>query len=226
MAIQVVRRIDDPRLMLGVVEVRSGAVRESSAALQERATVLAQQICAEDYAIPEQARTAVRKLLKTGGFSPTGRNRPAQELLVNDLQERGSFHYINNVVDVNNMLSLETLLPISIFDAGKLTAPIIVRLAQENEGYIFNQSGQYMDVKRSIICCHCPDDAGPDGTPIGSPVKDCLATKIYEGASHYVGVIYGTTDIYSTYQMVGLTNRFANMLAEETGGLVVQAVLA
>jgi DNA/RNA-binding domain of Phe-tRNA-synthetase-like protein len=225
MAIQFIRRIDDPRLMLGVIEVRGGAVHEASTALQERAAALAQKLGADGYAIPEQARVAVRQVLKSGGFSPTGRNRPAQELLLNDLQERGGFHHINNVVDVNNVFSLETLLPISIFDAAKLSAPIIMRIATEGEGYVFNQSGQYMDVKRSIICCHSPQDAGPEGAPIGSPVKDCLATKIYDGASHYVGVIYGTTELYSTYQMVGLTNRFANMLAEETGGFVVQAVL-
>jgi DNA/RNA-binding domain of Phe-tRNA-synthetase-like protein len=225
MAIQVHKRLDDARLMLGIVEVRGGTARESSAALKTRAAELALRMGAPDYAIPEAQRTAVRQLLKLGGFSATGRNRPAHELLLNDLKERGEFHHINNVVDTNNVISLEALLPISIFDIDKLAGPVCVRLAVEGEGYVFNQSGQYMDLKRCIVCCHCPPAAEPDGVPIGSPIKDSMETKIFEGAKDYLGVIYGTTDCYSMYQMIGLTNRFAGLLAEETGGWVDQAVI-
>ena len=139
MTIQVQKRLNDARLTLGVVEVRGGTARESSATLKARAAELAQSMCAEEYAIPEAQRTAVRQLLKQGGFSATGRNRPAHELLLNDLKERGEFHYINNVVDVNNVISLEALLPISIFDISKLTPPVSVRLAVAGEGYVFNQ---------------------------------------------------------------------------------------
>jgi DNA/RNA-binding domain of Phe-tRNA-synthetase-like protein len=225
MAIQVLRRIEDARLLLGVVEVRNGVVRDASAALKTRAAELAGRVTGGNFAIPEAQRSAVRQLLKLGGFSATGRNRPAHELLLNDLKERGEFHHINNVVDVNNVFSLETMLPISIFDADKLVPPVTVRLATEGEGYVFNQSGQYMDLKRCMACCHSPADSGPEGTVIGSPVKDSMATKVFEDAKHILGVIYGTADCYSTYQMVGLTNRFANLLADETGGWVAQAVL-
>ncbi len=78
-----------------------------------------------------------------------------------------------------------------------------MRLATEGEGYVFNQSGQYMDLKRCIVCCHSPADAEPQGVVIGSPVKDSMATKIFDDAKHILGVIYGTTECYSTYQMIG-----------------------
>jgi DNA/RNA-binding domain of Phe-tRNA-synthetase-like protein len=225
MATQVLRSIDDPRLMLGVVEVRDGAVREASAALQARAAALAGMICAADYAIPEARRVAVRQLLKSGGFSPTGRNRPSHELLINDMKERGEFHHINNVVDVNNVVSLEALLPVSIFDAAKLARPVLVRHGREGESYVFNQSGQVLDVKRCIVCAHFPEGSGTEGAPIGSPVKDSLATKIYEGAQHFLGVIYGTTETHSLNQMTEATERFAALLAEETGGWVERSVV-
>lgn len=225
MAIQVVRRIDDARLILGVAEVRHGTVRPASAALAARAAGLAQRMGSADYAVPEHQRSAVRRLLKLGGFSATGRNRPAHELLINDIKERGGFHHINNVVDVNNVISLEALLPISIFDIDQLAPPVVVRLAVEGEGYVFNQSGQYMDLKRCIVCCHSPEDAGPEGVVIGSPVKDSMATKVFEGAQHILGVIYGTAECCTAEQMAELTHRFAGLLAEETGGRVAQTVL-
>ena len=226
MPIELDRRISDPRLALGIVEVRGGIVRESSAAFKARAEALAAEMGRPDYEIPEAKHRAVRDLLKLGGFGPTGRNRPAHELLVNDMKERGGFHYINNVVDVNNVVSLETLLPISIFDIEKLAPPVIVRIAVEGEGYVFNQSGQYMDVKRCIVCCHCPPGAGEGGVPIGSPVKDSMETKIFEGAADYYGVIYFPAATMATDVMAAATQRFADLLATETGGRIEQAVLA
>lgn len=223
MAIELIRRIEDPRLKLGIVEVSGGTVRESSAALKSQAAELAAIMGVAGYEIPEVQRRAVRDMLRLGGFSPTGRNRPAHELLVNDMKERGEFHHINNVADVNNVVSLETLLPISIFDCAKLVPPVIVRIAVEGEGYIFNQSGQYMDLKRCIVCCHRPPGAGEGGVPIGSPVKDSMETKIFEGAAEFLGVIYFPAATMPANEMEAATQRFAGLLAEETGGSIVRA---
>ena len=171
-----------------------------------------------DYEIPEDKRGAIRQLLKIGGFSASGRNRPAHELLVRDIKERGSFHHINNIVDVNNVISLVSLLPISIFDGAKLKDTITVRIGKPEEGYVFNQSEQWLDVKRCITCCN----GEPPGEPIGTPVKDSMATKIFEGATHYVGVIYGTTAGWSAEELAAVTQRFADLLASESGGEIVQ----
>jgi hypothetical protein len=228
MAVEIIRLIDDPRLLLGIAEVHCGEVREAGVALREQAAALAARMALPAYEIPEERRRAVRQLLKLGGFSPTGRNRPSHELLLNDLKERGEFHHINNIVDVNNVLSLEALLPISIFDVDKLGGQCSVRVGREGEGYVFNQSGQWLDVKRCIVCCRLvgPDSAPAviaDGEPVGTPVKDSMATKIFEGASRYLGVIYGTTEGWSMAEMQAHTQRFAELLASESGGSIVRA---
>jgi DNA/RNA-binding domain of Phe-tRNA-synthetase-like protein len=217
--VHVVKQLDDPRLVLGVVEVSRGAVRDSSQALIERAAVLAGQFLVEDYEVPELKRRAVRDLLKLGGFSPTGRNKPAHEFLIQDLRQRGAFNHINNVVDVNNVISLESLLPISIFDVDKLGGDLVVRLGEPGEHYVFNPSGQELDVKHCIVCAR----AGGDGAPVGTPVKDSLETKVFPGATHFLAVVYGTNDIYSTYAMLGYLQRFADLLASETGGQMLQS---
>jgi DNA/RNA-binding domain of Phe-tRNA-synthetase-like protein len=221
MAVEVVKLIDDARLSLGVVEVSGGTVGPASAELTELAAQLAVRVGAGDYEIPEDRRRAVRQLLKLGGFSPSGRNRPAHELLVRDLRERGGFNHINNVVDVNNVVSLESLLPISIFDVDKLAGPLTVRIGEPEEGYVFNQSGQWLDVKRCIVCCR----GQTPGEPVGSPVKDSMATKIFEGAASFLGVIYANRELWPDGELAAITQRFADLLASETGGSMVQAAV-
>lgn len=156
----------------------------------------------------------MRQLLKLGGFSPTGRNRPAHELLLRALKERGEFHHINNAVDVNNLLSLEAALPISIFDASKLAGAIEVRVGEPGEGYVFNASGQYLDVKRCIVCC-----AG--GQPVGSPVKDSLATKVFDSASHFAAVLYAPAQMGHA-ALAAHVQAYAQLLVAETGGQLLQ----
>lgn len=219
MSVEIVKMINDPQLRLGVVEVAGGVVRDASAALREQCVELAAGCGAAGYEIPEDKRRAIRGLLKIGGFSPSGRNRPAHELLVRDLQERAEFNHINNVVDVNNVISLKSMLPISIFDVAKLGDRLTVRIGEPGEGYVFNQSGQYLDVKRCICCCR---GAGA-GEPVGTPVKDSMATKIFAGATSFLGVVYGSAAGWTSYEMIGLTLRFADLLAAETGGHIIQA---
>jgi DNA/RNA-binding domain of Phe-tRNA-synthetase-like protein len=218
MAVQVIKMVDSPELRLGVVEVGGGMVAQASTSFQEECARLAEDIIPETWEIPEDKRSAVRKVLKLGGFSPTGRNRPAQELLVRDIKERGGFNHINNVVDVNNLVSLELLVPISIFDVAKLEpGPVTIRIGEPGEGYVFNQSGHALDVKRCLVCCH----GDPPGTPIGTPVKDSMATKIFEGATGFLGVIYFPAAQFTEAELETGTQRFAEVLSRETGGRIV-----
>src|SRR3712207_7695492 len=46
-------------------------------------------------------------LLRNGGFRPSGRNKPASEYLAQAARE-GRFPRINNLVDVNNLVSLRS----------------------------------------------------------------------------------------------------------------------
>ncbi len=221
MPVEVVKLIDDERLSLGVAEVSGGLVGPASSELTALAAQLAATMGTADYELPEDRRRAVRQLLKIGGFSPSGRNRPAHELLVRDLRERGEFNHINNVVDVNNVISLQSLLPISIFDVARLDGPLTVRIGEPDEGYVFNQSGQWLDVKRCIICCRGP----APGEPVGSPVKDSMATKIFEGAGDYLGIIYANRELWPDSELTTITRRFAELLAGETGGGIVRAAV-
>src|SRR5262245_36025994 len=64
-------------------------------------------------------RTAVRDLLRHGGFKPAGRSKPASEYLVGALAE-DRFPRINALVDTCNVVSLHSGLPISLVDVDRL----------------------------------------------------------------------------------------------------------
>src|SRR5881392_2583557 len=58
-------------------------------------------------------RTAVRDLLRKGGFKPTGRSKPASEYLLRAVGD-GTLSSINLAVDVCNVVSLHSGLPIDL----------------------------------------------------------------------------------------------------------------
>src|SRR5689334_19115550 len=72
---------------------------------------LAQPNATAPFAPSEPVKTAVRDLLRHGGFKPAGRSKPASEYLVAAIAEN-RFPRINALVDACNVVSLHSALPI------------------------------------------------------------------------------------------------------------------
>ncbi|HWO18654.1 MAG TPA: phenylalanine--tRNA ligase beta subunit-related protein [Kofleriaceae bacterium] len=132
----------------------------------------------------DDIRTAVRDLLRQGGFKPAGRSKPASEYLVAAFAE-DRFPRINALVDTCNVVSLHTGLPISLVDLDKLEGALAVRVAPPGTSYVFNPAGQVIDVS-GLLCLY--DERGPSG----SPVKDAQRTKTDDGTRHTLSIIWGT----------------------------------
>lgn len=143
-------------------------------------------------ATDDHVRKSVRDLLRwspsgQGGFKPTGRSKPASEYLLKAI-ERGWLspaQGINACVDACNVVSLHSGLPISVVDADLATAPYRLALCPPNTDYVFNPSGQVIDIG-GLICLH--DAQGP----CGGPVKDSQRTKTHDGTVRTLTVIWGT----------------------------------
>src|ERR1700716_1192244 len=73
----------------------------------------------------DAVREAVRRLLRHGGFKPTGRSKPASEYLVKAVAE-GRLTSINVAVDACNVVSLHSGLPISVVDLDLARPPFRV----------------------------------------------------------------------------------------------------
>ncbi len=137
--------------------------------------------------VDNSIRQAVRKLLRQGGFKPSGRNRPASEYLAKALS-RGLLAPINPVVDICNVVSLHSGLPISVVDAEKALPPYSIIIGEDEASYVFNPSGQVL--KLSGLLCLC-DRSGP----CGSPVKDSQRTKTDANTRSTLTIIWGTREL-------------------------------
>lgn len=133
----------------------------------------------------DAVRQAVRDLLRHGGYKPTGRGKPASEYLIRAVAE-GTLGSINAAVDTCNVVSLHSGLPISVIDLDKGRAPFSVAIAGPGSNYVFNASGQTIDLEGLL----CLGDA--DG-PCANAVKDAQRTKTHEATRRTLSIVWGTT---------------------------------
>lgn len=133
----------------------------------------------------DAVREAVRALLRQGGFKPSGRSKPASEYLVRAVGE-GTLGTINAAVDVCNIVSLHSGLPISVVDLDRAKPPFRIAVATAGASYVFNAAGQVIDLAGLL----CLGDA--DG-PCGNAVKDAQRTKTDAGTTRTLTVIWGST---------------------------------
>ncbi len=180
---QVENTLQDRGLLAAVVVARGVVVEPSSESLKSLLERLIDERKSQEFPSAE-IKEAVRSLLKGGGFKPSGRNKPASEYLAQAARE-GRFPMINNLVDINNLISLTTGLPISLLDANAIGETLILRYGREGERYVFNSAAQEIDLAGLICAC-----AGETDTPLGNPVKDSIAGKIKENSSNVAGIIY------------------------------------
>ena len=130
----------------------------------------------------EEVRTAVRDLLRHGGYKPTGRGKPASEYLVRAAGD-GALSSINLPVDACNVVSLHSGLPISVVDADFAAPPLKIAIAAD-EKYVFNASGQEIKVA-GLLCLHDRDG------PCANGVKDSQRTKTNSETRRVLCVVWG-----------------------------------
>jgi len=140
-------------------------------------------------ATSEAVKTAVRDLLRHGGFKPSGRSKPASEYLTAAVTE-GRFPRINAGVDACNVVSLHSGLPISLVDLDRVdcldtSGALAIRIAPPATSYVFNPSGQTIDAS-GLVCLY--DAQGPTGTP----VKDAQRTKTHDETRATITIVWGT----------------------------------
>jgi DNA/RNA-binding domain of Phe-tRNA-synthetase-like protein len=160
--------------------------------------------------IPSARKAAVRGMLRFGKYKPTGRGKPSSEYLL-AAALNGEFPLVNGPVDVNNAISLECGYPASIFDLDLCRSELLLRRGIAGESYIFNFSGQSIDLEDLLSVCRKDGDAW---LPCGNPVKDSMATKTKESTRNVAAVIYAPqADPLSDLETAA--SRFADLLRSE-----------
>lgn len=162
--------------------------------------------------VPTEMRQRVRKILRYGKYKPSGRGKPASEFLLRAALD-GSFPLVNGPVDVNNIVSLESGLPGSIFDADLSGRHLLLRRGAPGESHVFNPSGQSIDLQDLLLVCRRTEGGWE---PCGNPVKDSMATKIRPETRDVIAVLYAPADetIDSVERWAG---RYADLLQTHCG---------
>jgi len=125
-----------------------------------------------------------RDAYKTYGKDPS-RYRLAVESLIRRIVKGNQLYRINNVVDIGNIVSIETKKSIAVLDKDKIQGDIFIRLGRETD--------VYEGIGRGILNIEniplYEDDLGP----FGSTTSDTMRTMISENTTHILVFIISFT---------------------------------
>lgn len=181
-------QLQDETIAIGIILAKDVHIHKPCPSLEAKLKELLKRRQNEKLNQREETfRKETRDLLRKDDFKPSGRNKPASEYLYKTVRDN-KFPRVNSVVDINNFISLKYMVPISLWDldlAG--TTNYVFRLGQEEESYIFNESGQHISLKDLIVGCkiHYQKE-----TPIINPVRDSMSTKITTSTHNIGAAIY------------------------------------
>ncbi len=175
---------------LGVVYAAPVDPAAAPAALERRLAAALARRRAPLAPAEEAVRAAARDMLRWGAYRPTGRGKPASEYLLRAAGPEGEgFPRINAPVDACNLVSLEALLPISLWDVDLAAADAYTfRRGRPEEAYVFNASGQAIALRDLAVGCRLGADGAEE--PIVNPVKDSLATKTTPQTRRVAAAVY------------------------------------
>ena len=162
----------------------------------------------------DEVRLKIRDLLRHGGFKPTGRSKPASEYLIK-AADRGFLGPINLAVDLCNVVSMHSGLPVSVVDLERVEGPLHVGLAEQGSRYVFNASGQEIDLS-GLLCLH--DARGP----CANAVKDSQRTKTDAATSRCLYLLWGSIELVG--RAAEAAGWAKGLLEGEDTGLVVREV--
>jgi DNA/RNA-binding domain of Phe-tRNA-synthetase-like protein len=118
------------------------------------------------------AVAATRVAYKAMGKDPA-RYRPAGEALLRRVAQGKGLFRVNNVVDVNNLLSLETGFSIGTYDLAKLQPPVAFRRGRAGEAYEGIGRGPLNLEGLPVFV----DAGGPFGSPTSDSARSMVASE-------------------------------------------------
>ena len=170
---------------LGLVSAAPITVGPSSDDLVEETAALADELTRR-YAglMPAEIDdlAPARELYRHFGIDPT-KTRPSSEALLRRVLKAKPLPRIISAVDLCNLLSLKFLLPIGLYDAGKITGDVELRRGTPGESFAGIRKADVRLEGRPVLV----DPLGP----FGNPTSDSARTSVDEGTKSLWMVIFG-----------------------------------
>jgi len=122
-----------------------------------------------------------RACYKAFGVDP-GKHRVSSEALIRRIRRGDELYHINNVVDTNNLISIESGLSVGSYDLDKLKGDIILRRALSGEEYQ-GIGKELLNMENFLVLC---DEEGM----FGSSHSDSVRAMVTEKTKDILTVIY------------------------------------
>jgi len=211
-------KIELPDVKLGVVE--ADGVRVAPA--DEKLARLMDEVCnrrlreftVETLAEAEPTR-AVRAMFRAWDMDPS-KYRPSSEALLRRVVQGKGLYRVSNIVDIGNVVSIETGWPLGCYDRARIRPPVAFRHGTAGERYEGIGKRTWHLEGRPVL-------ADPDG-PFGSPISDSTRSMITETARDVLIVIYVPTGSPAG-PVESAMARLALRLTEFAGAAAVRSVL-
>ncbi len=161
-------------------------VSESSAALKDEMIKLGRETEATlslQTLLKEPRIEAARAGYKQLGKDPS-RYRLATEALLRRLIKGNGLYYVNNAVDIGNILSVKTQRSIAVLDANKIVGDVLVRIAKDEP---------YEGIGRGAINIEKIPVYSDELGAFGSPTSDTMRTAITADSTQLLVLIISFT---------------------------------
>ncbi len=197
-----------PRIALGVVSAHVVTAEPPQAVLDEMKACEAEILkLPEPRAVLESSKIlATRSGYKALGKDPA-RYRGSAEALLRRIISGKSFPQINSVVDIINLISVQSRLPVGLYDLDTVKGAVVFRVGRAAESY--KGIGKY-DLNLEGLPVFC-DEIGPHG----SPTSDSERTMVTPTTQNIVAIVVsfgGTDGLESSCQ------KMAALLSQYAGG--------
>lgn len=196
-----------PRTALGLVTatvVTTDSAAELLAEMKARENEVLK--LPEPRAVLESSKIlATRSGYKALGKDPS-RYRGSAEALLRRIISGKSFPQVNNVVDIINLVSVESRLPVGLYDLDHIQSDVIFRVGRAAESY--KGIGKY-DLNLEGLPVFC-DEIGPHG----SPTSDSERTMVTPATQRIAAILvsFGGSEGLETFcqRMVELLQSYAS----------------
>jgi len=158
---------------------------------------------------------ALRSFLWSLGIDPT-KVRPSSEALARRILRGSSLPRINNVVDAGNIASVETMVPIGLYDADRLEPPLVLRLCDSPCEF------EPIGGRRVVLKPGTPVLVDARGLVVHVfPHRDSRETMIREGTERVLIVAAGVPG-FSEGELVAAVERVISLLKLDGQDVVVE----
>ncbi len=190
--------------------VAAGPFAGDAAALALRTEGLARELRARHEGCPPSAVPGLaeaRALYRSFGMDPS-RHRPSSEALLRRVLLGKELYRIGCAVDTCNLASLSFLLPIGLYDLGRVDGDIELRVGEVGDAYAGIRKDDVNVGGRLALY----DRTGP----FGSPTSDSARTSVSDGTRDLLAVVMAT-GACPTASMSGHLDVLAGLFVEHCG---------